>query len=355
MELVSKGELSPELIRAFSDYFNYGSGGELDYLPEFDENGAVPWDELTYYIANLAYRDGVALDGLTKDSFSRCVDRYLGNIAYEHHPSSFLFFDGETYTPTGWDSNGGHWYRLAELQDRGDGTYRAVLDTLTFGEGDWPEDGEAGVNGQVVLDRYPETHGDYALWRAKLLELLLQEDYREIFTVDDQLTITFRLFGAGNPFTYLSCHRASGESDRPEVGFPEQEGWMKAIRESLPEISEIVRGQDGPEPDPVYLPPEHIWDILRIDEWSFVDQYTCEHYLGMGVPEVLIFYSGEEQVLRVMEYEAYGEQRTLLIIDAPIPAEAEDARIEGMIRISAPGECYLDLLDALGEPVGTAP
>ena len=158
-ELAERGEYSPELVRAFSDYFNYnGRGSELDYLPAFAPGDRLDWDELTYYIAVLAYGDGTALDGLTREVFAGTVSRYLGDISYEDRPSSFLFYDGETYTPTGWDSNGGHWYRLAEFRPLGDGTFHMVLDGVEFREGDWPEDGEAGPNGQKVLDQIGRAH-----------------------------------------------------------------------------------------------------------------------------------------------------------------------------------------------------
>ena len=126
---------------------------------------------------------------------------------------------------------------------------------------------------------------------------------------------------------------------------------MQAVRAALPEISEIHRAGDGPEPDTAYLPPEHVWGILRSDEWQFVDQYTYEHTMCMGVSDLLCLYSGEKLVMRVMEHYGFGEQRTLLIFDETFTPGAEGAKIDGQIRILAPAECYQDLLDTLGEPV----
>ena len=203
------GAADEELIRAAWAYQEQYGSYEWRALPDFQPDGTVDWDQLTFFVFRMCGDIGQNEAGyltITAEAFDGVVRRYLPDLTYTHHGSSFFTYADGVYTATGWDYGGIVYYRPVSAEALGDGTYAVVLEGFNFYEMDFLP-GESGYSPtmEAVLSYaggWPEDMED------TLLEIFLREDYDQILPVFERLELTVRLSGdMASPLMYLSCQR----------------------------------------------------------------------------------------------------------------------------------------------------
>ena len=186
-------------------------GPEARSLAAFQPDGTVDWDQLTFFVFLMCDEDEIGKNAeeyltMTAEVFDGVVRRYLPELTYTHHSSSYFTYADGLYTATGWDYGGAVYYRPVSAEALGDGTYALVLEGFNFYEMDF-------VSGENSYSPTMEAIMNYAGgWPedldATLLEIFLREDYNEILPVFERLELTVRLSGdVESPLMYLSCAR----------------------------------------------------------------------------------------------------------------------------------------------------
>ena len=207
----SGGEANEELIRAVWDYQQQYGWREWWALPDFQPDGTVDWDQLTFFVFLMCDEDEIGKNAeeyltMTGEVFDGVVRRYLPELTYTHHSSSYFTYADGLYTATGWGYGGITYYRPVWAEALGDGTYTLVLEGFHFYEMDF-------ASGESSYSPAMEAVLDYAGGRpedveAALLEFFLREDCGQILPVSEALTLTVRLSADGaSPLQYLSCQR----------------------------------------------------------------------------------------------------------------------------------------------------
>ena len=207
----SGGEANEELIRAVWDYQQQYGRREWWALPDFQPDGTVDWDQLTFFVFLMCDEDEIGKNAeeyltMTAEVFDGVVRWYLPELTYTHHSSSYFTYADGLYTATGWDYGGAVYYRPVSAEALGDGTYALVLEGFNFyemdfnsGENSYSPTMEAIMN---YAGGWPEDLD------AALLEIFLREDCDEILPVFERLELTVRLSGdVESPLMYLSCAR----------------------------------------------------------------------------------------------------------------------------------------------------
>jgi len=211
--------VNDDLIRLFFEYQleSHNSKGpyhqyELRMLPEFGEKKALDWDGMTVFIhfmANSFKSDDEGYSFFTGEEFDRTADRLFADLDYQHRSSSYFKYAQGIYKSTGWDVNGGVYYRLKEISRDGSGIFTASFDGFAFHEFDSFDASadEVSENMKAVID-YAGDRKNEAGMHDILLEIFLRDNYDEILHTNQHLKISFRL--SSDPefaFEYLSCER----------------------------------------------------------------------------------------------------------------------------------------------------
>lgn len=205
----SGGEADGELIRAAWAYQEQYGSYEWRALPNFQPDGTVDWDQLTFFVFRMCDEIGENERGyltITAEAFDAVVRRYLPDLTYTHHSSSYFTYADGLYTATGWDYGGTVYYRPVSAEALGDGTYALVLEGFNFYETDF----DSGENSySPTMEAIMNYAGGWPEdLEATLLEIFLREDCDRILPVFERLELTVRLSGdVESPLMYLSCER----------------------------------------------------------------------------------------------------------------------------------------------------
>jgi hypothetical protein len=199
-----------DLIAPFFRYYRW-SPYELSMLPEFDEQTAPDWDELTIFVwlNHIAPKQGENLlnEPLTQESFSQIVHRFMPRLSFIDRSSSYLQFQNGVYTSLPGDTMRSGYFRLLDIQRQGTSAFAAVFDVLYLGES-----GNETIVQSVQDSAGKEDIADHPSFEEALLTVLQKEDYAAILPMSERVRIEFSLSGDKRfPFYYQACSISKDE------------------------------------------------------------------------------------------------------------------------------------------------
>jgi hypothetical protein len=194
--------VSNDLVQTYYS-FNREFPYELKLLPTIKEN--LNWEELTHFVmANVRREDRDVNDNsISADTFNEVVLDYFGQNVEPGDSKWLRYLDGR-YVPTGWDDILSVRYRLTEINKNERGEITAVFDGIHFQEQDFFNDAFS-PNMRAFCDFYNMT--DVPEDFEQKLSNLFSANYKDIFFINEILTVRFRLKNSGHPFLYTFCER----------------------------------------------------------------------------------------------------------------------------------------------------